>query len=426
MPACTVSVEIPSGGVAEVPDLTGELVATDNRTPRHLLIVEQDPPAGTLVGVGAYIITTTITDQSGNQTTCTNVFCVTAEAGVGPFQNTAQSFTATCPAGTTGTSKTAVIPAGTYTSTTSQADADAQALAAATAQANAALCCCPVGEECPECPECEECPDNVYPYGYGYDVCYDIYDYPNCYPYGYGCYPPPTIPSYVINHWWKMNECGGSSVSRVDSIGTADLTASIVSGTISCTAGIVGNAALATGASVDLQTTSTELIYFNNGLTIFGWCYMNHALGGANNLFMDYELLSGGAADRLRMFLIYPASEANSMSAIIQEQVSGTPTVTGTWPNHGYRQWMFFIITHNGASGSLTLELKTTSPTAHHLIITTPTNWIPAAHNNGRIFFYGGPDNRLFDECGLIYRILTQAEKDFLWNGGAGRSWPFA
>ena len=58
------------------------------------------------------------------------------------WPNTQQCFTANCPAGTTGDSKTACIDAGTYTSNISQADADAQALAAATTQANSELACC--------------------------------------------------------------------------------------------------------------------------------------------------------------------------------------------------------------------------------------------------------------------------------------------
>lgn len=417
MPACTLTVEVPPGGVVEIPDLTGELTATDNRTPLHLLIVEQDPPAGTLVGVGAYIITTTITDQSGNTTTCTNVFCVTAGAGPGPFFNTAQSYTAFCPEGTTGTSKTAIIPAGTYQSSVSQDDANNLALAAAIAQANAALCCCPIGEECPECPECE---DNVYPYGYGYGACYGLYD--DCYPYGYGCYPPPTIPSYVINHWWKMNECGGAGVNRRDAIGTADLGPSIVSGTIDCAAGKVGNATIHTGSSVNLQTTNTELNYFNNGMTMFGWLRQDFTFASTGTILIDYEFIIGIATDRLRITGSYPNSLVTDCTFTIEENVSGSPLISGTFPN-AYNQWLFFIATHNGASGTLTLEVK--SPT-NHLIITTAATWIPAAHTNGRIFFYGSGQTRYFDECGIIYRILTQAEKDFLWNGGAGRSWPFA
>jgi Family of unknown function (DUF5977) len=57
------------------------------------------------------------------------------------FTNTAQSYTATCPAGSTGSPVTITVAAGTITSQLSQADANAQALASATNQANAQLTC---------------------------------------------------------------------------------------------------------------------------------------------------------------------------------------------------------------------------------------------------------------------------------------------
>jgi hypothetical protein len=59
------------------------------------------------------------------------------------FTNTQQSYTATCPSGTTGTAVTKTIPAGTVTSSVSQADADAKALNMAQQQAQAAIVCTP-------------------------------------------------------------------------------------------------------------------------------------------------------------------------------------------------------------------------------------------------------------------------------------------
>jgi len=57
------------------------------------------------------------------------------------FWNSAQTYTAVCPAGQTGASVTKTVAAHTFSSTLSQADADAQALNSATLQANAALVC---------------------------------------------------------------------------------------------------------------------------------------------------------------------------------------------------------------------------------------------------------------------------------------------
>lgn len=57
------------------------------------------------------------------------------------YYNTPQSFTANCPAGSTGSAVTATIPAAQFSSIVSQDDANAQAIAAATTQAQSQLVC---------------------------------------------------------------------------------------------------------------------------------------------------------------------------------------------------------------------------------------------------------------------------------------------
>lgn len=58
-------------GNALVPDLTTDIEASDNRTPRHRLIFDQDPDAGSIVTVGTHTVTVTVTDLSGNSFSCT-------------------------------------------------------------------------------------------------------------------------------------------------------------------------------------------------------------------------------------------------------------------------------------------------------------------------------------------------------------------
>lgn len=61
------------------------------------------------------------------------------------FWNAAQTFTATCPTGSTGTAVTRNVAAHTFSSTVSQADADQIALNSAKTAAEGALVCTPVG-----------------------------------------------------------------------------------------------------------------------------------------------------------------------------------------------------------------------------------------------------------------------------------------
>ncbi len=58
-------------GNALVPDLTCDILATDNRTPRHRLVFEQVPAAGSIVEVGTHTVTVTVRDLSGNLHSCT-------------------------------------------------------------------------------------------------------------------------------------------------------------------------------------------------------------------------------------------------------------------------------------------------------------------------------------------------------------------
>jgi uncharacterized repeat protein (TIGR01451 family) len=53
--------------MAEMPDLTGEVVASDNCSP---VTVVQSPPEGVLVGLGDTDVTIRVSDSSGNEATC--------------------------------------------------------------------------------------------------------------------------------------------------------------------------------------------------------------------------------------------------------------------------------------------------------------------------------------------------------------------
>ena len=57
-----------------IPDLTAPplegLVATDNCTEDSEIVITQDPPAGSTIGLGTTILTVTATDQAGNSASC--------------------------------------------------------------------------------------------------------------------------------------------------------------------------------------------------------------------------------------------------------------------------------------------------------------------------------------------------------------------
>ena len=71
-----VTVETGTECAAPVPDFTTGITVTDNCTTAGALTITQSPAAGTMVGTGVYDVTITVTDASGNETTCTTTFTV--------------------------------------------------------------------------------------------------------------------------------------------------------------------------------------------------------------------------------------------------------------------------------------------------------------------------------------------------------------
>jgi uncharacterized repeat protein (TIGR01451 family) len=78
--ACAPPVTAPANGAgqAAVPDFTASVRATDNCTASNALLKTQSPPAGSMAGVGATKVVITVTDASGNSSSCATTFTVHA------------------------------------------------------------------------------------------------------------------------------------------------------------------------------------------------------------------------------------------------------------------------------------------------------------------------------------------------------------
>ncbi|HWX21348.1 MAG TPA: HYR domain-containing protein [Candidatus Binatia bacterium] len=81
----TVSAAANCQGV--VPNVLGNIVATDNCTPANQLAITQSPAAGTPLGTGAHIITVTVADAAGNSSTA-NVSVTVADTTAPSILNT--------------------------------------------------------------------------------------------------------------------------------------------------------------------------------------------------------------------------------------------------------------------------------------------------------------------------------------------------
>lgn len=103
---CAASQSIDADGNCEaaVPDLTGEIIASDNCTPSPALVVSQSPLAGTLAGLGPTLVTISVTDAALNTATC--------QATITVEDNTAPSISQCASAQTVGAdeNRQALIP----------------------------------------------------------------------------------------------------------------------------------------------------------------------------------------------------------------------------------------------------------------------------------------------------------------------------
>ncbi len=78
--ACAPAATAQANGIGQavVPNFTASVRATDNCTASNALLRTQSPPAGTVVGPGANRVVVTVSDASGNSSTCTTTFTVQA------------------------------------------------------------------------------------------------------------------------------------------------------------------------------------------------------------------------------------------------------------------------------------------------------------------------------------------------------------
>src|SRR5262249_14353495 len=74
--SATLTLSVATNCQAAVPDLTSSLVVSDNYTRAGSLHVSQNPPAGTLLGLGDYSVQITVADASGNSNSCSGLLRV--------------------------------------------------------------------------------------------------------------------------------------------------------------------------------------------------------------------------------------------------------------------------------------------------------------------------------------------------------------
>lgn len=206
----------------------------------------------------------------------------------------------------------------------------------------------------------------------------------------------PSLSDIVA--YWKMDEA--ASIPRVDSSGNGHTLS--VNATVNALAGKINNSADGSAGYL----FSNDTVFSGAGpFTAFCWArpinivtngaIMGHFTPGGPSGWAIYQRFSD------RFVLITNATEI----------VHTTPVVAGT----------FFLIIVTVTAGNIgTIRVNNGADISAAVVIGNPAiQFRVLADELGSGF--GGR----VDEAGIYNRVLTSAEKDALWNAGAGKTYPF-
>lgn len=213
--------------------------------------------------------------------------------------------------------------------------------------------------------------------------------------------------------YWKLDESstGVAPVTRNDSTASTNNltdtnTTASAGGKISNAAsfvlanseklGIASNASLQMG---DIDFTIACWVNLTTKATLQGIIAKDDNVGAGREYHLEYD----NASDRFRFFV-----RANQVT----DSMLGSPS-TGTW--------YFIVCWHDSTLNTVNIQINNGTRTAGAFVHDGVT---------GAAAFEMGVFNALFldgliDEAAAWKRLLTTGEKDALYNGGAGRTYPF-
>jgi RHS repeat-associated protein len=210
--------------------------------------------------------------------------------------------------------------------------------------------------------------------------------------------------------WWTMNEASGT---RYDSHGTNHLTDN---NTVTSTTGLKGNAASFVTANLeylsiadnpdlsvgDIDFTIIANVYLNSNASSFAIVEKSDNTGTTP---LEYRLVFNSAAQAFR-FRVEPAAGQ-------AYYVDSDPVVTNTWYT--------VIAWHDSVNDTLNIQVNNAAVKSS-AITTGSTNTNFAFLIGGLANGANGMNGRI-DEVAFYKRVLTPAERNWMYNAGAGRTY---
>lgn len=224
---------------------------------------------------------------------------------------------------------------------------------------------------------------------------------------------------------WRFEESSGT---RFDFVGNYDLTDN---NTVGVATGKVGNAAsfvLANSESLSIASDATHGLSASlSGLspdwTITGWVYLNSKLttqaiiskwDAASGALKDYLLQYNNSTDRFE-FVINNGDLSNNIKTASADSL-GSPSIN---------TWYFIAAWYDSTQGTVNIKVnaKAVDSIANLLGIhgSATDFYIGREATSGTPYFLNGR----VDAVHIWRRVLTPAERKFLYNNGNGREYPF-
>jgi len=227
-----------------------------------------------------------------------------------------------------------------------------------------------------------------------------------------------TITSVTPLAWWKMEEAGAGD--RIDIIGGIHLTPQVILGAVARGAGKVNFGVELSGVGAPPFPVD---VAFQNTVDTFPYI----AADGMDITFWvnDVTFVNGSAVLLLFVILGNPliTLQLDAATGLLTLDLAFVSSVSIPFPFGGWKLIRIFV---DPDAGTLGMQINNGVPTTLAFVAagdSTSTNYIFSitASNN----LLPNTVDVIWDELAIWPRLLTAAEFDTIWNGGAGRTWPF-
>lgn len=226
----------------------------------------------------------------------------------------------------------------------------------------------------------------------------------------------------AILAWWTMDL--GIPSAELDSVNNVAFNGILNVGFLSSVPGIVSNglqfAPPSAGVSVISQSTADASVAFTgDDVTVCLWINASEGVGAATSfLAFNYRFTRTAITYNISLERLGATGTANWTLEIDNHvNVATLPSALG---------WHFFVIKYNTTTGSMTLAIDQAASDTKVQAVT------PAGVNTSAFIFtgissgvpLGSSANCIVDEVAVFDGALDTAALDYLYNAGAGRTYP--